>query len=88
MRAVGCAVDDAAVRIVRIDDDGEVSLGQRVETIAYLDHRMAGERRGARMFGIGRRQHQRAAGFHQRRDARQQDLRAWRRDDIRCDGAP
>ena len=50
--------------------------------IVDLRGRMAGDRRGPRMLGIGRPQHQRLAGAHQRSDAWQQDLRAGRRHHI------
>ena len=60
------ALDDAPVRIVGIDDDGEVGVGQSLEVVD-LRRRMAGDRRCPRMFGIGRPEHQRLAGAHQRK---------------------
>src|SRR5260370_6216401 len=58
--------DDAAIRIVRIDDHGEVNCAQLID-VADIDDGMPGEGRGPRMLGIGRTENARAAGGHERR---------------------
>jgi len=45
--------DDASIRIIGIDDDREVGAGKLTD-VARIDHRMAGERRRARVLRIGR----------------------------------
>ena len=47
---------------------------------------MTGERRGARVFAIGRRDHRGASRTNQRGDKRQENLRSRRGYDMRCRG--
>src|SRR5215472_5967781 len=58
--------DDAAIRIVRIDDNGEVNCAQLID-VADIRDRMPGEGRGPRMLGIGRTENAGATGGHERR---------------------
>src|SRR5690606_12560754 len=48
------------VRVVRVDDDGEVGVEQGIE-VPHLRNRMSDNGSRSRMFGIGWRQHRRPA---------------------------
>jgi len=79
--------DDAAIRIVRIDDNGEVNRAQRID-VADIHDGMPGEGRGPRMLGIGRPENARATGGHERCQQWQQDLGARRTHHMRGRWSP
>jgi len=56
--------------------------------VVCFRHGMSCQAGGARMFGIGRPENGRSARGHQRCDQRQQDLGAWRGDDMGGGGRP
>ena len=72
-------LDDTSVRIVRIDQDGEIGVAKLVD-VGGFGHGMARQRRCTSMLRVGRSQDQRLARLRQSGDLRQQDLCARRGD--------
>ena len=67
------ALDNASIRVIRIDDNRKVGVEQRLER-ADIILTVSGYRSRANVFRVGRGKHKRPARLHERHHTRQQDL--------------